>query len=421
MVLLPAMNKKWILLLLVLSLMGAGLSLYSLNQHLKFVETGQLQKSFCTVSEHVDCDLMNTSVYSEFSGIPVAGLGLIFYVFMILVALTGLKVKPSKKSGLAFAFFISFFSILVTLWMAYLSIFQIKAVCLICMGMYVTNLLIFIFLPMAMGISWTDMPSTIQHYFRALARKPNALGFKPHLRLNLVFFFVVFGTGILILHSITSQARETFARIQAEKNNKGAEEFSVDDLIDLHYSQPALPIQYGRHPFLGNPNAKVVIIEFSDFQCPYCRVAAETLKANLAEYKNDAVLYYAFYPLDQACNPNIKNKFHDKSCMAASASVCANKKGKFWEMHDAIFKNQSSLSAEIIDKQASLIGIDLAWLHACMASPETKQTILGDIQLGEKAKVEGTPSIYLNGRKLNGWNRKDFFKAVIEEEITKTY
>ena len=145
MVLLPAMNKKWILLLLVLSLMGAGLSLYSLNQHLKFVETGQLQKSFCTVSEHVDCDLMNTSVYSEFSGIPVAGLGLIFYVFMILVALTGLKVKPSKKSGLAFAFFISFFSILVTLWMAYLSIFQIKAVCLICMGMYVTNLLIFIF------------------------------------------------------------------------------------------------------------------------------------------------------------------------------------------------------------------------------------------------------------------------------------
>ena len=143
-------------------------------------------------------------------------------------------------------------------------------------------------------------------------------------------------------------------------------------------------------PLRGSPMAPVTIYEFSDFQCPHCRIASPMLKKVVEESNGKVKLVFKQYPLPG----------HPRARDAAKATVAAQKQGKFWEMHDLLFENQEVLQTANLDDYAKKLGLDMKRFKADMASKETEKKVDADIAEGHKAGVDSTPSIYVNDRRF---------------------
>jgi protein-disulfide isomerase len=163
-------------------------------------------------------------------------------------------------------------------------------------------------------------------------------------------------------------------------------------------------------PSKGLKSAPVVLVLFSDFQCPYCKDNMETLKDIMKNYGTKVRLIFRQFPL---------TSIHPNAQRAAEASLCANAQNRFWEMHDALFANQNNLKEENIDAQAKLLGLDMEAFHACLASSRIKNAVSEDIRAGSSAGTNGTPTLFINGRYLNGNRSYTDIAMVINEELAK--
>ena len=162
-------------------------------------------------------------------------------------------------------------------------------------------------------------------------------------------------------------------------------------------------------PVRGPAGAALTLVEFSDFQCPYCSIAVGKLDAVLAAYPGKVKLIFKQYPLDT----------HSQAALAAAAAIAAHQQGKFWPMHDALFTHRRDLSRTAILSLARTNGLDMKRFEADLNSPETKKTVTRDIEDGDRAGVEGTPTVYLNGKKYNGALDLPAIRKVIDEELKK--
>ena len=148
-------------------------------------------------------------------------------------------------------------------------------------------------------------------------------------------------------------------------------------------------------------------MEFSDFQCPYCLLAVAKLNAVMDAYPGKIKLIFKQFPLDM----------HSQAALAAAAAVAAHRQGKFWPMHDALFAHRGGLSRPVILTLARAIGLDVQRFQADLDSAETKAAIARDAEDGDRAGVEGTPSVFINGRKYNGELDLPAMRKVIDEEL----
>jgi protein-disulfide isomerase len=160
-------------------------------------------------------------------------------------------------------------------------------------------------------------------------------------------------------------------------------------------------------PVRGAEKAMVTIIEFSDFQCPFCGRVSPTLDQVIDEYGEQVQIAFKHLPLH----------FHAKAPAAHAASVAADKQGKFWEMHDKIFENQAQMSEAKYVEWAGELGLDVERFKRDVASAEVKKIIEDDKQEAAKLGVTGTPSFFINGRFLSGAQPYSAFKAAIEREL----
>jgi protein-disulfide isomerase len=140
-------------------------------------------------------------------------------------------------------------------------------------------------------------------------------------------------------------------------------------------------------PFKGSASAKVVIVEFADFQCPHCREAARVLEQIAGQYGDQIAVYFKQFPLGSL-----------ESQLAAQATLAAHKQGQFWGMHDLLFQNQTQISAARIERFARQLGLNFERFQADMASPEVVAAIARDRQEALAANISGTPAIFINGR-----------------------
>ncbi|MEZ4254326.1 MAG: thioredoxin domain-containing protein [Polyangiales bacterium] len=141
-------------------------------------------------------------------------------------------------------------------------------------------------------------------------------------------------------------------------------------------------------PVRGAPMAPITVIEFSDFECPFCGRAFPIVEQILREFQGKVRVVFLNYPLSG----------HVRAMPAARAAVAAGKQGKFWEMHDMLFRNQTALEDEDLRKYAQAIGLDVAKFEADLASPEVQAKVDADRAKGEKVNVQGTPTFFVNGR-----------------------
>jgi len=166
---------------------------------------------------------------------------------------------------------------------------------------------------------------------------------------------------------------------------------------------PRLEVSADDDPILGAPDAKVTIVEFSDFECPYCSKAAEAVHEVEKKYKGKVRVVFRDFPLS----------FHKTAKAAAVASNCAKEQNKFWEFHDQLFKNQKGLEESGFKTYARVVGMDGDKLDKCLASNNYAAEVEKDIADGEKLGVEGTPSFFVNGRPLSaGGSVEELSKAV---------
>jgi len=164
-------------------------------------------------------------------------------------------------------------------------------------------------------------------------------------------------------------------------------------------------------PTKGKKDAKIQIVEFSDFQCPFCSRVAAPLKDLEAKYGDKMSVTFKHFPLS----------FHKEAMPAAMASMCAHEQGKFWEFHDQLFANQKALAANNLKTYATTVGLDIAKYDACVASNKFQAQVDADMAEARDAQVRGTPTLFINGRKFNsnsGYN-VEAFTSVIEKHILK--
>ena len=160
-------------------------------------------------------------------------------------------------------------------------------------------------------------------------------------------------------------------------------------------------------PSRGPKDAPVTIVEFSDFECPYCGAAHDTVEQVMSSYAGKVRLVYRQFPLS----------FHPHAAKAAEASLCAADQGKFWEYHEALFKNQKKLDLPDLKAHASEVGLDANKFGQCLESGDKKKAVDADQQAGLAAGVGGTPAFFINGIFLNGAQPLDEFKKVIDGEL----
>jgi len=160
-------------------------------------------------------------------------------------------------------------------------------------------------------------------------------------------------------------------------------------------------------PLKGPKEAQITIVEFSDFECPYCRRGAEVVAEVLKTYPTQVKLHFRHFPLE----------FHAKAPKASEAALCANEQGKFWEYHDVLFGNQNKLEVKDLKEHAKTLALDEAKFVECLDSGRHAETIQKDMEAGQKAGVRGTPAFFINGVLLSGAQPIEKFKEVIEQEL----
>lgn len=158
----------------------------------------------------------------------------------------------------------------------------------------------------------------------------------------------------------------------------------------------------------GNPEAVVTIIEFSDFQCPFCSRFHPTVKQILEDYPDQVRWVYKHFPLDS---------IHPEARPSAEASECAAEQAKFWEFSDGLFENQSRLGKTLYKELAQNLGLNMNQFEDCVSSRKYKDHVEADLQEGIKAGVTGTPGSFVNGEKIPGAVPYDYMKEAVERAL----
>jgi len=162
------------------------------------------------------------------------------------------------------------------------------------------------------------------------------------------------------------------------------------------------------YPTRGPATAPITIVEFSDFECPFCGRLFPTLKAVENLYVGRVRIVYRQFPL---------RRIHPLAQKAAEASLCANEQRRFWEMHDSLFGDQEHLTVDALKARAVTLKLDTAAFNSCLDSGRQMAAIDKDLAEGAKAGITGTPTMFINGRMMVGAQPFAAIQAVIEEEL----
>lgn len=181
--------------------------------------------------------------------------------------------------------------------------------------------------------------------------------------------------------------------------------------VTVSYEPYRLQLDNSKAPTIGKSDAPVTLVEFSDFQCPFCKGMAPTLKQVSQKLGDKVQIVYRQYPL---------TSIHPFAAKAAEASLCANEQGKFWEMHDAMFEDQTKLAVKDLKATAVRLGMDGKKFDTCLDSGRYVEQIQNDLSEGQKVGVNGTPAVFINGVLLPGGSVPyATVEAAIQQELAR--
>lgn len=385
------MQKTWQntwrpLALLLLSLLGAVVSVYLTVSHLRHLATGE--PSVCNLNQRFNCDVVNTSPYSEVFGVPIAHLGTLFYLGLGVLSLLALRRSELRPRLHGYLLLLSLLAVAYSVFLAGVS-FKLGAVCVFCLSLYLINIGLFVLLLPAGGTALFSLPGQLFADVHAL--------FTPSAFVLGLLFAICAVVSTVRVHAATTQAH---AMAQARQR------LPAEKLARLLSPQS---------PSLGNASAPVTIIEISDFECPFCQRASVTIAELLRLYPGKLRLVFHHFPLDTACNPLLKHQVHENACAAARAAVCAGEQGQFFPYAERLF--QDGTEPADLRLHARALGLSEGAFSACLDSPRSLSPVIADITAASEVGVLGVPVFFINGRRLGGAQPLAAFTALIDAEL----
>jgi uncharacterized membrane protein/2-hydroxychromene-2-carboxylate isomerase len=356
---------------LALALAGLALSLLLTRLHAR-AHAGFA--SFCALNDVVNCDRVATSRFSVVLGLPVAVWGAFGYALAGTLAAWGLaKRQPRGSWPSGLLFLVASAAVAASAALALVSEFAIGAWCLLCAGSWAVALAL-------LAAGWRAcVPIGVAAAVRAdlAAARDRPLG-AAALALG--------GTAVV------AAAVALYPRYWEQPKAEG-----VPSPLAARPGAGSAP-EGGTASSGGGVNVpEGTVIEYSDYECPYCARAHEEVRAVLSS-RPDITLVSRHFPLDASCNPAVARTVHPTACALARAAICAGAQGRFAEMDDALFRNQRERLAPA--RLAEQLGLDMERFGACVGSPETERRLAADVAAGLRDGVRATPT-YLVGHTLS--------------------
>jgi protein-disulfide isomerase len=200
------------------------------------------------------------------------------------------------------------------------------------------------------------------------------------------------------------------AMLEGESKRKAVDAIIAKTPTQIELERPRVEVS-SVGPSRGPANARVTIVEFSDFQCPFCQRAKPVLDEVEKRHPNDVRIVYRHLPLDS---------IHARARPSAEAAACAAEGNKFWEYHDRLFANTKALGDADLRKYAAEVGLDAATFDECVKTRRHQAAVEADVEEAKKLGITGTPAFVVNGILVSGYKTADEFDALIKEELGTT-
>jgi len=386
-----------LVLALLLGLFGmfvGGLMTWHHESQLYAPDAQQGELIGCEESTGVNCDIVNTSEWSEVLGVPLGTWAIPFYGTVVVLAGLGLRKREVRLPLVAMGVGASIFSA----FLYHISTTELHYVCAWCLRLYGTNAAILVAGALS-GASWgVEMgvlgPAAGTYALLALVAIVGQRGYR---------------------HSLTGDADPTIAAAgqTLEHDPKGsapARSFTVTTEDNKQATYTLDPDD----AWAGNKDAKVAVVMFGDLECGYCKRSSAELGRLYEKYSDRVLFVFKHFPMNPDCNPGVKNKKHKSACQAALASVCAQDQGYFWAFHDLAYKNQHRLDNEALRTYATEVGADGSKFDACMSSPKTAEKVEHDAEVGSSLDIHGTPRIFIDGKLYRSGTSAEMMAKAIE-------
>lgn len=212
------------------------------------------------------------------------------------------------------------------------------------------------------------------------------------------------------LDQVKEEIRQQLVRQRTDKaGNNFLSELKKKYATQIFLEEPKVTIKTEGAPSRGPKDAKVTIVEFSEFQCPFCKKFKPTVDQLVKEYPNDVRHVYYHNPL----------AFHDKAKPSSKASICADKQGKFWEYRDAAFEGAPNLDDASLKNYAQKVGLDMALYEACIKDPATDKKLEEDVAYAASVGARGTPTSFINGVLFSGARPYEELKKIVDQKLGK--
>lgn len=336
--------------------------------------------SFCNLGGVVNCDAVLSSRFATFLEVPVSVWGIVTFVVGALLTLPGAVGAGSTLADLLLLGLVAG-SLGYALVLLGIAAFILGNACVLCLTLD------------AVIVAWfiTVAP---------LATRFHPVSSGPWLRRRAAAYAVT-AAGLLL-----AVAGGTVAAVREPSAVATLDELRAHDaeFVDFYTKLPVVApdtVTDAASPAKGNADAGITIVEFSDFECPACRHAFADLR-EIARTEPDVRIVFRNYPLDPSCNPSVSRALHPDACLAAAAAECAHRAGRFWEYHDVLFENQKTLDRASLLRYARELGLDVDGFRTCLDDPATMALIREDIEAGDRLGVASTPTLFINGRRLEG-------------------
>ncbi len=375
------MQKTWrSATVAALSLIGAAVATYLTAVHLRHLRTGA--KSACTYNQLFDCDVVNTSRFSELLDVPISHLGLLFYLGMGILAVLALR-QPAQRSRLqGYLFLGTLLANVASLFLAGVSFLLLRAACVFCISLYAVNLV-------TLFVLWPGGWSALRALPTHGAKDAHQL-LRPWVLLAALF-----------VAAATYQIRGAVQAAHVE--------------AEIRQNSVRIDLQDAAAPSIGKKDASITLVEVSDFECPFCQRAAETVAELRRLYPDSLRVVFRNFPIDKACNPLVKQQVHENACAAARAALCANAQGQFWPYAELLFGGATEPAD--LRQHVRTLGLDEAAFGACLDAPATAARVANDIAACTRAGITGVPVFFINGRRLAGAKPLAEFRALIDDEL----
>lgn len=339
------------------------------------VHTDVLYSSICAVSDAVNCDTVSQSTYSIFIGLPVPVWGVLGYGFFIGLLSFAFLERADKRRMWVLLFIMALFFSIYSLVLAYILKFQIKVSCIVCIAGYAINFTL-------LYLAWIirkRFPEAGTGFFQSLKRDLQFL-WLPGRKRKIV---------IVVLVAITLLLPAVFPQ------------YWVFEMPQLSFDIPTGITEDGA-PWIGAENPELIITEYTDYLCFYCKKMHVYLRQIVAQNPDKIRLVHRHFPMVPELNPLVVKAFHPGSGKLAIAAAFAATQDRFWQMNDLLYDLPPNMTSLNIRDLAEKSGISFKGLAGSLASKPLYGKIRQDVNKGIKLGITGTPAYEINGKLYQG-------------------